>query len=209
MTHEGQPHWSVRVLRIAAGLLAAVAALVWLTPVSAIGTNLVPFGCGSPAAPAEGQLASYVCKKDLDGARLTSLAFLVSAAIVLCVGEVLLPRVRTRPRLLGMALAAPVAVPLFVTSVFNAFAVVGTVAADGTLIRCGTAFSPATDSISVGLCGHLPDEQRVLSIGGAALGLALIAGAAYVGQWWAGAVPKPEAVAEGKNGGEGVDATPH
>lgn len=180
MTHDGIPVWPARYLRVSAALLLAGALLVWVTPVNVPGTNLVPFGCGSPADPVGGDLARFVCKRSLADIKTLALVLLLAAGALLLMSEVVTPRWGGEKWLLGLALTAPVALPLLAWSLASLFLVVGAVAADGSLIRCGTAIAPATDSISVGLCGQLTDRRLSLGLGGALLGAGAVAGAVYV-----------------------------
>lgn len=182
MRMNDRPSWPTRYLRVAAGLTVAVAILLWITPVNVPGRNLVPFGCGSPSDPAEGELARFVCTNELDNLTAFAVALLIVAGVQLLMGEVAVTRWRVDRKLLASIIVAPVVLPLFAWSVVSMFLVVGAVAADGTLIRCGTAIAPAADTISVGLCGQLPERRLHLGLGGALLAVGILAGARYVGR---------------------------
>jgi hypothetical protein len=97
-------------------------------------------------------------------------------------GEVAVTRWRVDDKLLASVIVAPVVLPLFALSMVSMFLVVGAVAADGALIRCGTAIAPAADTISVGLCGQLTERRLHLGLGGAVLAVGILAGARYVGR---------------------------
>lgn len=175
------PLWMTRYLRVGAAFLASLALMVWVTPVNVPATNWVPFGCGSPAAPASGALAEYVCSSDLANTKTLALVLLVAAGVMLLMSEVAATRWGRDGWFMGVALVAPLAVPVVAWSVASLFLVVGSVAADGTLIRCGTSVAQAADPISVRLCGQLADRRLNLSLGGMLVGVGALLGAGYVG----------------------------
>lgn len=181
MSQQPGPVWAVRYLRVVGGLLLALALLAWSTPVNVLGTNLIPFGCGSPAAPTSGELATFVCTNELNHVKTVALVLLLAGGLVLFLSEVVISRWGGAAWTLGLTVAAPFALPLLGWSVASLFTVLGATAADGTLIRCGTAVAPATDAISTSLCGQLVDRRVSLGVGGALLSVAALAGAAYVG----------------------------
>lgn len=178
-----QPGRVQRLLRVVAVLLLGGAILTWVTPVNVLGTNLVPFGCGSPASPSGGELGEFVCSARLTQSKLLAVALALAAGAVVAVSELLVPRLRRARAGLaaGLGLASVVALPVLVLSVVALFAPVAGTAADGTLIRCGTALEPARDELSARVCGMLADEQKSLAIGGIGLSLLALAGGAYVG----------------------------
>ncbi|EAP99251.1 hypothetical protein JNB_03745 [Janibacter sp. HTCC2649] len=175
------PAWPIRLLRASSVLLLAGALIVWFTPINVPGKNLQPFGCGSPASPVKSKLAELICQSDLAGTRLTIFALLASAAVLLLISEQVARLVWDRAWFRGVAAILPLAVPLAALSVAALFSPVGTEGADGSLIRCGTAVRPSADPFVRGTCGQLPERQRTLAFGGAALSILLIAAAGYVG----------------------------
>jgi hypothetical protein len=181
MSRHDEAPWLKRYLRVSAALMLGVALLLWVTPVNVPGTNLVPFGCGSPAAPTSGELARFVCTSELDAVKALVIVLLVVAGGVLLLSEVGVDRWGRKDWFPAVALIAPLAAALLAWSVVSTFLVVGSVAADGSLIRCGTAIAPATDTISVGLCGQLTERRMHLGLGGALFAAGLVAGAVYVG----------------------------
>lgn len=195
---EGTARW----LRVCAALLAIGATLSWITPRNVPGQNLVPFGCGAPSSPRTVELAGFVCSATLSSAKALSVALVVSAGLLLLASEVIVPKFWHRPWGRGLTVVAPVAVPLVAVSVVRLLSTVGTVGADGTLIRCGTAAVPARDAISRYVCGQLADTHRYLALGGVTIGVVLLIGAVYVaGAWGRGSGP-------GQSGGRDVDSDP-
>lgn len=180
MTTDSFASWPPRLLRAAGLVLLGGAVLVWLTPLSVGGKNLQPFGCGSPAAPMQGQLATMMCGDDITGARHVVLALIVAVALLLVVSQLLAPRFVNAPAFRGLAVVLPLALPIAALSAVALFSPVGTEGSDGSLIRCGTALDPVTDPFARGTCGHLPERQKALSFGGIALSALLIGGGAYV-----------------------------
>lgn len=180
MNADTTPTWPHRLLRAASLVLVGAALLTWLTPLSVAGKNLQPFGCGSPASPMKGQLATLICGDDITGARYTAFGLLVAAALLLVVSELVAPRLAASPTFRGLAAVLPVALPIAALSAAALFSPVGTEGSDGSLIRCGTALEPATDPFVRGTCGHLPERQKTLAFGGVALSVLLVAAGAYV-----------------------------
>src|SRR5689334_4198167 len=174
------PVWLLRLLRVAAAALLGSAILVWVTPVNAPGQNLVPVGCGSPAAPATDPLADFVCRDLVGGAKTLAVALAIAAGVLLLLSELALPRVLGRPWVRGVALASVLAVPALALATAPMFATVAASAADGRLIRCGTPLAPAHDTISTQLCGQLPDRDKTLALGAIGLALLTLVGAGYV-----------------------------
>ncbi|MFW5474268.1 hypothetical protein ACOCJ5_13250 [Knoellia sp. CPCC 206450] len=172
--------WVLRLLRVAAAALLGSAILVWVTPVNSLGQNLVPVGCGSPATPVTDELADFVCRDFVGGAKVVAVALAVAAGLLLLLSELVLPRLRGAAWLPGTALAAVVAVPVLTLAVGSLFATVAGSGADGTLIRCGTPIAPATDVISTSLCGQLAEREKTLAIGAVGLALLAMIGAGYV-----------------------------
>ena len=72
-----QPGRVQRLLRVVAVLLLGGAILTWVTPVNVLGTNLVPFGCGSPASPSGGELGEFVCSARLTQSKLLAVALAI------------------------------------------------------------------------------------------------------------------------------------
>lgn len=177
---DSPPQWIIRLLRVAGALLIGAALVVWITSVNALGRNLVPVGCGSPATPDVEPLADFVCRDHIAGAKATAVALAVAAAVLLLLSEVALPRMGRLPWAKGVALAAIVALPVLALSASPLFTKVAASGADGTLIRCGTPLSPSTDQISKSLCGELASRQKSISLAGVGLSLLALAGGGYV-----------------------------
>ncbi|KGN32688.1 hypothetical protein N802_17160 [Knoellia sinensis KCTC 19936] len=172
--------WIARLLRIAAALLLGAAITVWVTPVNALGSNLVPVGCGSPATPDADPLADFVCRDLVSSAKATSVALAAAGAVLLLLSELVVPRLRGRRWVQGAAVASVLAVPVFALAAASLPVKVASSGADGTLIRCGTPLAPATDVISGAMCGQLADRERSLAFGAMALSLLTILGGGYV-----------------------------
>ena len=172
--------WHHRYLRAATALVALLALALWLRPLNVVGQNLVPFGCGSAASIVGGELAAYVCAAEVRGARVTVGCLLVAAAVLLVISELVLPQTRVDGWVRGVALMVPLALPLLAFSVAALITTVAAVAADGTLIQCGTAVAPATDDIAAAMCADLPEQRRADGIAGALSALALLMSGAYV-----------------------------
>ncbi|GGB67650.1 hypothetical protein N798_14515 [Knoellia flava TL1] len=172
--------WVLRLVRVAAAALLGAAILVWVTPVNSLGRNLVPVGCGSPATPTTDELADFVCRDFIGGAKVVAVCLAVAAGVLLLLSELVLPRLRGAAWLPGTAIAALVAVPAITLAVGSLFAIIAGSGADGTLIRCGTPLAPANDVISKSLCGQLADRDKTLAIGVMALSVLAMVGAGYV-----------------------------
>lgn len=180
MTTDAAAVWPVRLLRVASLLMLGGAVLVWVAPLSVPGKNLQPFGCGSPASPMKGQLANLICSYDITGARYAAFGLLGAASLLLVMSELVAPRLAGAPALRGLAVVLPIALPVAALSAAALFSPVGTEAADGSLIRCGTALDPSNDPFVRGTCGHLPERQKTLALGGVALSVFLVGAGAYV-----------------------------
>lgn len=178
-----QPGRVQRLLRVVALLLVVGAVLTWVTPTNVAGTNLVPYGCGSPASPIGGELAGFVCDARLLNAKLLALALLLGAAAVAALGELGMPLAEryAKNRAAGLGVAGAVALPVLVLAVVVLFMPIADTASNGALLRCGTAVAPARDSISTGLCGETAAERKSLAVGAIVLSLLVMAGGAYVG----------------------------
>lgn len=174
--------WVVRLLRLGALLLAGAALATWVTPVNVPGRDLVPVGCGAPSSPSLEPLTDFVCGDHVANAKSTTLALLLAAAVLLVIGELVLPRVPLTGWVLTVAAVAVVVVPLLALSVTVLFSTVAQTSADGNLIRCGTPLSPATDAISRSICGQLAARDKTLGLAGVALSVVALVGAAYVGR---------------------------
>lgn len=174
------PEWPTRVLRVASLLLLGGALLAWLAPLSVPSKNLQPFGCGSPSSPMKGDLAKLICNDDITEARYIAFALLISAAALLVMSELVAPRFASRPAFRGFAGTATLALPIMAVSAMMLVSPVGGEGSDGSLIRCGTALKPVKDPFVRGLCGHLPERQKVLAFGGVALSLMFLAAGTYV-----------------------------
>lgn len=172
--------WIVRYLRAATGVWLVIAIVYWLRPINISARDLTPFGCGSVASPVAGELVEYACSLPLQRVRLTVLALFVATALLLVLAET----VRSRPAfgtwLLGLGVAAPLGVPVVSLSCVRIVHQVSASTADGTVIGCGSALQAASDQISSALCAQLVETQRVESLGGIAVGLALLLGGAYM-----------------------------
>lgn len=179
---DSPPEWITRLLRVAGALLIGAALAVWITPVNALGRNLVPVGCGSPATPDIEPLADFVCRDDIAGAKATAVALALSAAVLLLLSEVVVRRLGGKSWIKGVAVASIVAIPVLALSASPLFTKVAASGADGTLIRCGTPLAPSTDKISRSLCGELASRQKSVSLAGVGLSLLALAGAGYVGR---------------------------
>ncbi|WP_353953643.1 hypothetical protein V6K52_09610 [Knoellia sp. S7-12] len=177
---ETTPAWPIRLLRVATLLLFGGALLVWLVPMSVPVKNLQPFGCGSPSAPMPGNLAKAICSDDVSEARYFAYALLAAAALLLLLSELIVPWLSDLAAVRGLAVVAPLALPLTALSFAALFTPVGTEASDGALIRCGTALNPTTEPFMRGTCGLLPERQKTLAIGGMTLSVLLLAGGCYV-----------------------------
>lgn len=177
---------AARFLRLSATLLAIGATLSWITPRNVSGKNLMPFGCGAPASPTTSEIADFVCADALSSAKALSVCLVVSAGLLLLISEAMVPNYWPRPWARGIAMAAPVAVPIMAVSTVRLVSTAGTVGADGTLVRCGTPVAPARDPISRYVCGQLPDTERYLGVGGLILGVVLLIGAIYIAAAWHG-----------------------
>ncbi|MDO5501542.1 MAG: hypothetical protein Q4G67_00070 [Actinomycetia bacterium] len=160
--------------------MVVVTGYVWLRPVHATTRSLLPFSCGSPAAPVGGDLAEFACGGSLTAARLTILALLAATALVILISEVVWPRLAGRAWSVGSAVVLPPAVTILALSTTGFFRVVSRRAADGNVIRCGTPLQPASDPIAVQLCADLVGTARTDAIGGVILAAALLLGASYV-----------------------------
>lgn len=171
--------WVVRLVRVAALLNVVAAVTAYVTPVNAGGKNLVPVGCGSPASHPSDELTSFICGDLVSNARTHAIAFLVAAALLLLLSEVVLARV-PGAWLRGLAVAATVAVPLLALSIATLLSTVAGSAADGSLIRCGTPLAQATDDISRLMCGQLADRARSLGLAGVVAALVALAGGAAI-----------------------------
>ncbi len=179
-TPTSPPHWLNRLLRVGAAALALVAVALWVTPQNARGRNLLPVGCGSPASPDTARLTDFICRDHLSSAKWWAVALLASAALLLLLSEVVLPRVAARPWLTGASAAAVVGVPAFALAAASLFTTIADEGADGTLVRCGTAFAPSNDAISRALCADLPARQKSLSLFGMGLSALTVLGGAHV-----------------------------
>ena len=199
------PVWVLRLLRLAAAVLLGSAILVWVTPVNAPGQNLVPVGCGSPAAPATDPLADFVCRDLVGGAKTVAVALAIAAGVLLLLSELALPRVLRRPWVRGVAVASVLAVPVIALAAASMFATVAASGADGTLIRCGTPLAPAHDTISKQLCGQLPDRDKTLALGATGLALLTLVGAGYVSSAMHPADPSTDDPEARSDAGDGPD----
>lgn len=176
---SSQP-WPARLLRIAAAVLIGAAITVWVTPLNALGRNLVPVGCGSPASPVLDPLSDFVCRDLVSAEKSLAVALGIAAAVLLLLSEVVVQRLRGRAWLPGVVVASVVAVPVFVLAAATLSTTIASSGADGTLIRCGTPLAPAMDRISQGMCGQLAARDKSLAIGAMALSLLVTLGGGYV-----------------------------
>lgn len=167
----------VRVFRTAAVLSALAATVVWLRPVNVPGSNLQPFGCGTPASPATGELEALVCTASVGAMRGVAAGLLVTALALLLVGEIT-PRIARIPT--GWLWALLPALPMLILSVTVLFTPLVAHGADGAKFVCGSAAAPAADPIVSGQCGELAAARRVTATGGIAAALLVLAGTAYV-----------------------------
>ena len=179
-THTSPPQWLGRLLRVGSVALALVAVALWVTPQNARGRNLIPVGCGSPATPDTARLTDFICRDHLSTTRFWVVALLVSAALLLLLSEVVLPRVAARPWLTGASTAAVLGVPAFALAAVSLFTSIADEGSDGTLVRCGTAIAPANDAISRALCADRPARQKSLALFGMGLSTLTVLGAAHV-----------------------------
>ncbi|MDN5715804.1 MAG: hypothetical protein L0G89_01075 [Janibacter sp.] len=181
MTTDRPPRWPQRLLHVSALLLVVAAVVLWTTPTNVPSTNLVPYGCGSPGTPSDAELARFICTSKLSQARHLAVALVIAAGLLLLASQIPRSLVARVSWLRGMMVVAPLAIPVLAVSVMGLFSPLAQAGADGTLIRCGTAIRPSTDSISTKLCGQLPQERWGKSLGGATLAGLTLAGGAYVG----------------------------
>ncbi|MBK9476060.1 MAG: hypothetical protein IPL94_07385 [Tetrasphaera sp.] len=176
---QAAPPWYVRVARIGAALLAALAVLVWVTPVN-VPSDVGASGCGSPSAPVGGELADLVCRTDLDAARVLALTLLIAAAGTLLLTEYVAPRVLPFRWLPGVLVAAPLALGVVSVSVGSLVETLGGTNLAGAPYRCGSALYPDVEPISRLVCGQIADERRVRGLGGVLLGLGLVLAGGYL-----------------------------
>lgn len=202
---DSPPQWIVRLLRVAGALVLGAALATWIAPVNALGRNLIPVGCGSPATPDIEPLADFVCRDYIAGAKSTAVALAIAAAVLLLLSEVLLPRLGGQSWARGVALAATLAIPVLALSMSSLMVKVASSGADGTLIRCGTPLTPSTDRISQSLCGELAARERAVSLTGVGLSLLALLGGAYVAK---GAPREDENETESEASGSVADSTP-
>lgn len=172
--------WYRRYLRTATALVTLLAILLWLRPLNVLGQNLMPFGCGSAASIVGGELAAYVCTAEIQAARITVACLILAAATLLVIGELVLPRSGVSGWFRGVVLMVPLALPLLAFSISALISTVSAVAADGTLIQCGTALAPARDDIAVALCADLPEQRRAEGTAGTVGAVALLLSGAYM-----------------------------
>lgn len=194
--------WSVRAARAGAAALAALAVIVWTTPVN-VRTPTGVFGCGSPADPhGGGQLGELVCATDLDKAMWMALALLVAAGSVLFLSEFVAPRWGPRPWVSGVIAVSPVGLALVALGTAGLLTVVGGATEAGSPFRCGTALRPAVDPVSAMVCGQLAEARLTTSLGGVALGLGLLAAGAYLagGRFTPGSASVADSGAHGHDG---------
>jgi hypothetical protein len=152
--------------------------VVWLRPVNVPGRNFQPFGCGTAASPMAGQLAETVCHDAISSARVLSLALVAGAAVLLAVGELVLPRLgqwSTR-----VAVAASAALPLLALGVGRLLAPVTAYGADGTNVPCGTPLAPTTNPLAQGICATLPQAELVDAASLIAAAVLIAVGALFV-----------------------------
>lgn len=186
-----------RLLRIAAALSVGGALVTWVTPVNAPGKNLIPVGCGSPASPELDSLTDFVCRDLVSGSKASAVALALAAGVLLLLSELVVPQLRGHRWVQGAAAIGAIAVPVIALAGASLFSTVASTAADGTLIRCGTPLSQATDRISVRLCGDLAERQRSLGLGVICLSALSMVGGGYVGSAMARRDDQPD--------GAGVD----
>ena len=181
MTHSASaPGWLRRLLRVGAGACAFIALAIWVTPMNVSGRNLVPVGCGSPAAPETSRLTDFICSDHMSGARANTAALALAAGALLVVSEIVLARVTWRSWFTNAAVVAVIAFPMFALSGASLFTTIAKEGADGTLLRCGSAITPANDAISRKLCADLPARQKALALFGLGASALAVLGAAYV-----------------------------
>jgi hypothetical protein len=159
----------VRLTRVVATGLFLAGLVAWLRPINVPGRNGQPFGCGTGASPMAGQLADTVCRDAVSTARVLALSLVVTAAVLLAVGEALLPRVGAWAG--RVAVAASVALPLVALGGWRLLSPVTAYGTDGTNVPCGTPLSPTTNPLAHGICATLPQAHLVdaASLLGAAL----------------------------------------
>ena len=186
-TPAGQVPWFVRIARSGAALLAGLAVLTWVTPVSVRANNGFLFGCGSPADPrGGGDLVILVCGVQMGTARAMSVAFLGAAAAVLFMSEFVTPRWRGGGHWLpGLLSVGPLAAPLITVGAISLFVEVGGTSPTGQPYRCGTATVPPGDELSSLVCGHIAQTRLALGLGCVILGLGLLVAGAYVARGFA------------------------
>jgi hypothetical protein len=177
-SRHGIPGTVQRLTRVVAVALLAAGVFVWLRPVDVPGQNFQPFGCGTPASPMAGQLAEAVCADALAGWRILALCLVVAAAVVLAVGEVVVPRAGAWSAAAGVG--AVLGVPLLALAAWRVTAPVTAYGADGGRAGCGTPLHPTTDPLAAGICASLPQEALSGGVGLALAGLIAVLGAGYV-----------------------------
>jgi hypothetical protein len=151
--------WPVRLTRLVATLLFLAGLVAWLRPVNVPGRNFQPFGCGTAASPMAGQLAETVCHDAVSSARVLALCLVAGAALLLAIGELLLPRLGAWAS--RVAVASSASVPLLALGTARLLAPVTAYGADGTNVPCGTAIAPTTNALAQGICATLPQAYLV------------------------------------------------
>lgn len=182
MTDASTYGWVARLLQVAALFWVGATVVLWLKPVGVPGQSGGFIDCGSPAAPGgSGTLFEFACGNALSNARIISIGTFASSILLFALAAVLLrARARCASVWKGALVVAPVAVPLFATAVALLFVTLGGMTAAGEPFICGSALSPNTDPIAVGLCAGRAEARLVLGVAGAALGVLMLLAGRYV-----------------------------